>query len=113
MSQTTFSDNDHLLVVLNSHTGQWSPYLGVGAGLDYISANAWSTGGFPTIAADDDFGPSFQAEAGVRNQLSDRMEVGLGYKYLAAFSEKLSDDIQDRLSQAKNHTASLSFTHHF
>jgi opacity protein-like surface antigen len=52
-----------------------------------------------------------QGQAGVRYQLSEKTELGLGYKYLTAFSEKLGND--GRLSEVNNHTVDLSFTYHF
>jgi opacity protein-like surface antigen len=88
--------------ILNYHIGKWTPYLGAGGGLEYLDANSHG--------AKDDFGPAMQGEAGVRYSLSEKAEVGLGYKYLAAFSEKVSGD---RLSSVQNHAVSLSFTYHF
>ena len=81
--------------------------------MDYISANVWSRGNGPVTAAGSDFGPAVQALAGVKYQLSDKWELGLGYKYLAALSEKLGGDIGDRLSTVNNHSISLSVTYHF
>jgi opacity protein-like surface antigen len=97
-------------LVLNYHVNKWTPYFGFGGGLDYISANIWSSDGHPTILAASDIGPAMQAEAGVKYQLTDHVEVGLGYKYLTAFSEKVSGD---RLSEVNNHTLGLSLTLHF
>jgi opacity protein-like surface antigen len=97
-------------LVLNYHAGKFTPYIGIGGGLDYFSANIWSDGGSPAVIAGSDWGPAVQAQAGVRYQLSEKTELGLGYKYLTAFSEKVSGD---RLSEVNNHTISLSFTYHF
>jgi opacity protein-like surface antigen len=99
--------------VMRYQYGKWAPYVGVGGGLDYISANVWSSGNGPVTAAGSDFGPAVQALAGVKYQLSDKWELGLGYKYLAALSEKLGGDIGDRLSTVNNHSISLSVTYHF
>jgi opacity protein-like surface antigen len=98
-------------VVLNYHTGKWTAYAGFGGGVDYVSANIWSEANTSIIGAGSDWGPAVQAEAGVRYQLTEKAELGLGYKYLTAFSEKLTEDT--RLSEVNNHTISLSFTYHF
>jgi opacity protein-like surface antigen len=103
-------------VVLNYHFGRWVPYIGAGGGLDYISGNVWSADNAATgVAAGSDWGPAVQGIAGVKYELTQKMELGLGYKYLAAFSERLGNQFDggDRLSQVNNHTISLSFTYHF
>jgi opacity protein-like surface antigen len=100
--------------ILNWHYGKWTPYIGVGGGIDDVSANERSFANFVSgPAAGSDWGPAFQAEAGVRYALSANCELGAGYKYLAAFSQKLGDEFQDRISQVNNHTIYLSLTYHF
>ncbi|MGA2750563.1 MAG: outer membrane beta-barrel protein [Verrucomicrobiota bacterium] len=98
-------------VIVNYQLGKWTPYVGLGGGLDYISVNLWSRDGQSHPGAGSDFGPAMQGQAGVRYQLSEKTELGLGYKYLTAFSEKLGND--GRLSEVNNHTVDLSFTYHF
>ncbi len=100
-------------LILNYHVGKFTPYIGFGGGIDYISANVWSADNHPTIAAGSDWGPALQAQAGVRYQVCEGCEVGLGYKYLTAFSEKLGGNIGDRVSEVNNHTISLLLTYHF
>jgi opacity protein-like surface antigen len=97
-------------LILNYHTGKWTAYIGAGGGVEYLSANIWSVANSPAVVAGDDWGPAVQALAGVKYQLTEQVEVGLGYKYLTAFSEKFSGD---RLSEVNNHTISLNLTYHF
>jgi opacity protein-like surface antigen len=100
-------------VIGSYHFGKFTAYVGAGGGFDYISANVWSVANGPVVAAGQDFGPAVQGIAGLKYALSDKMELGLGYKYLTAFSEKLSGQLQDRLSEVNNHSISLTFTYHF
>ena len=76
-------------------------------------ANVWQIDHTPTVSAGSDWGPALQALAGVKYEFSEKMDVGLGYKYLVAYSEKLSGDEQARFSSIQNHTISLTFTYHF
>jgi opacity protein-like surface antigen len=88
--------------VFNYHIDKWVPYVGVGGGLDGVELNKNGT--------HTDFGPAMQGMAGVRYQLTEKTELGLGYKYLDAFSEKLNGF---RASSVQSHAFSLSFTFHF
>lgn len=97
-------------VVLNYHWGKWTGYVGAGGGVDYISLNARSGADMPIVLAGSDFGPAAQGEIGVKYQICQSTEVGVGYKYLTAFSESLSGN---RLSEVNNHAISLSLTYHF
>jgi len=97
-------------LVLSYHCGKWVPYIGAGGGVDVNSLDIYSRGGHPTVFSGSDIGPAVQGEAGLRYQLTDRSELGVGYKYLAAFSEKLNGF---RASSVQSHAISLSYTYHF
>jgi opacity protein-like surface antigen len=98
-------------VVANYHIGKWTPYVGIGGGMDYCSVNIYSSGGGPTVDAGSDFGPAFQAKAGVHYQLCEKMDVGLGYKYLDAFSERFGGG--SRASSVQSHDVYIDLTYHF
>jgi opacity protein-like surface antigen len=85
-------------LVLKYHIGKWVPYFGAGAGGDNVNLSAGG-GGYYNV----DF--AAQGEAGVRYELSDHIDVGLGYKYLCDFTSKNI--------QLSNHAFLLSATYHF
>jgi opacity protein-like surface antigen len=85
-------------LVLNCHVGKWVPYLGVGGGVENTSISVGGGGYHGTDLA-------FQAQAGLRYQLSDNLDVGLGYKYLADFTS--------RNVTISNNALLLSATYHF
>ena len=86
-------------LVLNYHLGKLVPYLGVGAGGDYTSISA----GRNVHYSNTDL--AFQAQAGVRYEVCDHFEVGIGYKYLADFTARNVTISNDALL--------LSATYHF
>jgi hypothetical protein len=61
------------------------PYVGVGGGGDYSWARIRSPGFFGFSSNSDEVDPAVQAMAGVRFRLSPISDLGLGYKFLAAF----------------------------
>jgi len=73
-------------LVFKAHPTPWcAPYVGAGAGGDYSWAGIHSPGfaGFQTSSSEID--PAAQALGGVRFKVSARCDVGVGYKFLAAF----------------------------
>ncbi len=89
-------------LVLNYHVGKWVPYIGAGIGGDSVglSINTPYGGGRyynMDLAA--------QGEAGVRYEINDHFDVGLGYKYFVDFTS--------RNTQLSNHGVLLSLTYHF
>lgn len=101
-------------LILNWHAGKWTTYIGAGGGVDYVSINERSVFGAPSGPADgDDWGPAVQGQAGVKYAICSNCEVGVGYKYLGAFSEKYAGSIQERASIINNHAIFLSLTFHF
>jgi opacity protein-like surface antigen len=73
-------------LVLKVHTGSFvEPYVGVGGGGDYSAARIRSPGFFGFRTRSDEIDPAVQGMAGVRFRLNRISNVGLGYKFLAAF----------------------------
>jgi len=61
------------------------PYVGVGGGGDYSVGRIHPRGFFGGNMETDEIDPVVQGVAGVNFRLNPVTEVGLGYKYLAAF----------------------------
>jgi opacity protein-like surface antigen len=61
------------------------PYVGVGGGGDYSEARIHSPGFFGYENTNDRIDPAVQGMAGVRFRINPVTDVGLGYKFLAAF----------------------------
>lgn len=118
-AETEFGGNNYQVPVLGNvvlawHAGKWTPYIGGGGGVDYVAMNARSYGNGNFVFNGSDWGPAVQGEAGVKYAICSNCEVGLGYRYLAAFSERIGGDgLGLRASQINNHTISLMFTIHF
>jgi OmpA-OmpF porin, OOP family len=106
-----------LNAVLNIHLGKLTPYVGVGGGADFVSQNIYEAGGDPTVYAHENTDPAVQAQAGLRYQLTDHLDVSLGYKYLAAFSDREDNGRffigNDRYDTIGNHMVGIGFTYHF
>ncbi len=64
------------------------PYVGIGGGGVYSRVHIESMEGFFVGDTSDSFDPAVQALVGVRYKLDERNEIGLGYKFLAAFAEE-------------------------
>lgn len=64
------------------------PYIGVGGGGDYSSVRVHSRGFFGFENHSDETDPAAQAMAGVRFRLNAFSDLGLGYKFLAAFPDE-------------------------
>ncbi len=99
----------------------WRPYIGAGAGFsetilnaDYISLGGTSLHG---SAADTVF--AYQAFAGLRYQLNDRMGVAVEYRYFVAESPRWQSDFSfggsDSVSfgRSQTHAFSLAFDFQF
>lgn len=86
-------------LVLNYHLGKFVPYVGAGIGGDYSALSAGEKANYSNVD------PAIQAEAGVRYEVCDHFEVGLGYKYLA--------DFVDRDITISENAFLLSATYHF
>jgi opacity protein-like surface antigen len=97
-------------LVASYHIGKWIPYVGVGGGLDYCSVNIYSPANSPFVGAGSDWGPAIQAKAGVRYQLTEKIDVGVGFKYLDAFSEKLGGF---RASSIQSYDVGIDLAFHF
>lgn len=63
----------------------WVPFIGVGGGLVYSSAEVTRIGATPTLISGDEWDPAVQALAGVKYKLNDNSSVGLVYKALFVF----------------------------
>jgi opacity protein-like surface antigen len=61
------------------------PYVGVGAGGDFSSADIHTPGFFGSRSTDNQISPAVQGMAGVRFRLNALSDVGVGYKFLADF----------------------------
>jgi opacity protein-like surface antigen len=61
------------------------PYIGVGGGGDYSDASIHRAYHHGFNSDSDEIDPAVQAMAGVRFRINSLTEVGLGYKFLAAF----------------------------
>jgi opacity protein-like surface antigen len=73
-------------LVLKFHPNSFvAPYIGVGGGGDYSSANIHSPGFFGFKNWNDEIDPAVQGKAGVRFRLNSMSDMGVGYKFLAAF----------------------------
>lgn len=73
-------------LVLRLHPNSFvTPYVGVGGGGDCSWARIDKPGFYGSETHSDRVDPAVQGMGGVRFRLNDRMDVGLGYKYLAAF----------------------------
>jgi opacity protein-like surface antigen len=73
-------------LVLKLHPGPFVvPYVGIGGGGDYSSARIRSARFFGFETTSDEVDPAAQGMAGVRFRLNASSELGLGYKFLAAF----------------------------
>ena len=73
-------------LVLKYHLGSVVPYVGFGGGGDYSEARVHAHGyyyGYSAWSYETD--PAIQAMAGVRFPLSPICDLGVGYKFLAAF----------------------------
>ena len=83
------------------------PYLGVGGGGDYSSVSIRNQPffHFGNSTTDDEFDPAVQAMVGVRFRITPISEVGVGYKFLAAFPNEGST--------LTTHAVQASFTLHF
>jgi len=96
------------------------PYLGGGVGgaatifdtdgVFYTTGPYYYPPGF--IGTDSDFVFAYQGFAGVRFQLNDQMQFGVGYKYFATDRSTFGDDFLGISSQAI-HMATLTFTFKF
>jgi opacity protein-like surface antigen len=95
--------------VASYQLGKWTPYAGLGVGLDYAAVNLRSIINHPITYSHDSWGPAVQAEVGVCYQLCSHCDVGFGYKYMAVFDEEFAGL---RTSNMQNHTLSVSFTYH-
>jgi opacity protein-like surface antigen len=69
------------------HHSQLTPYAGVGIGYENIGVG---TGG----ASDHDWKPAYQAEAGLRDDISDRVSVFGEYRFTQSEAAELSDGHQ-------------------
>lgn len=92
-------------LVLTFRAGKWVPYVGFGGGFAYSSVSINSVGSIPVSGFGDETDPAFQAMAGLRYQISDHTDIGLGYKYLAVFPSNINS--------VGNHAISASFTCRF
>ncbi len=64
------------------------PYIGVGGGGVYHKLDIDSVEGIPVGMSEDSFDPAVQAMAGLRYKLTERSEIGVGYKFLATFADE-------------------------
>ena len=81
------------------------PYIGVGGGGDYSSVRIHTPGFFGFDNWNDEVDPAAQGMIGVRFRLNPMSELGVGYKFLAAFP--------DHGSYVGTHSVSASFTMRF
>ncbi len=89
----------------------FSPYIGAGAGGELSLFDAT----FPTARLKDtDITFAYQAFAGVRYRLSDRANIGLGYKFLGTTDQDWKDNgLRVRLDHLFTHAVVAAFTVHF
>jgi hypothetical protein len=75
-------------LVLKIHPGSFvTPYIGVGGGGDFTQVRLDAPGffGFGTRTRNNEVDPAVQGMAGVRFRINSVSDLGLGYKFLAAF----------------------------
>lgn len=77
------------------------PYIGVGGG------ELWSMAEGPDVRSDDDFALAYQGQAGVNYFINEQMDIGLGYKFLAAQDHHIGDF---KTKETYNHSLLLQFT---
>lgn len=89
----------------------WTPYIGAGAGGSLIFVNINED----DIDEDDtDIAIAFQGLAGVRYRISDRVSVGLGYKYLRTTDTEFTfQDTEVEVDGMGNHSIGLTVTWDF
>jgi opacity protein-like surface antigen len=93
-------------LVLRMHTDSLVvPYVGVGGGGDASWARIRSPDYFGFVSRSDEVDPAVQAMGGVRFQLAANIDLGVGYKFLAAFP--------DEGKYIATHAAAVSFTVRF
>jgi len=92
-------------LVLNYHAGKWVPYIGFGGGMNYTAISINSVGSVPVSSLGNETDPAIEGEAGIRYQLSNRSELGLGYKFLGV--------LPTGLNLVQNHSFSLTYAFHF
>ena len=66
--------------------GAWEPYVGVGAGVSRISANAYDNVGplGPQFIDDEDTSAAYQVLAGVAFSLTEQLDLDVGYRWFVA-----------------------------
>ena len=99
------------------------PYVGggVGGSSTLFDTQAFSNGAVTLVGSDSDFVFAWQAFAGLRLELNERMFLGLGYKYFAADSSSYryssfhhgGPDLSVAFQGMRSHLATVSFTFKF
>jgi outer membrane protein OmpA-like peptidoglycan-associated protein len=92
---------------------RWVPYIGMGVGGANLSLNGVGVGGVP-ISNSSDFVFAYQPMVGVRYMVSDRIQVGLEYRYFATVDPTFKDSSgQPYKDKYETHNVLLSLLYHF
>ncbi len=92
---------------------RWVPYLGVGVGGAEVSLNDLMVGGVP-VSNSSDFVFAYQPFVGVRYMLTDRLALGLEYRYVATVDPTFKDSSGRPFNgKYESHNVLAGLTYHF
>jgi outer membrane protein OmpA-like peptidoglycan-associated protein len=92
---------------------RWVPYIGMGVGAANLSLNSLGVGGVP-LSNSSDLVFAYQPMAGIRYMVSDRVQVGLEYRYVATVDPTFKDSSgQPFKDKYESHNVLLNLLYHF
>jgi OOP family OmpA-OmpF porin len=88
--------------------GSWEPYVGVGAGIARVSANAFDGRTLQGID-DEDTSAAYQALAGVAFSLTDQLDLDVGYRWFVAPDGNFEPDSSGAYYDSQEVTVGLRY----